>query len=491
MQENKIEFSKGIVKQAGYPEVSCKIIKAEINRKDEMKDKPLYVVESIPLKAGLYVVTPSISEALSRVERKTIGIMNEQGELLVPMNNSSIISLNDKYVACNAYDSTRSLKVDPLNFQQNINTSQEIKEKMKASANTEITFKCDNFNAKYDLYEISADNKFNKIFEGASYVAISNDTVYAHTNEVMDEVFVYGKQEIKDTAPSLPENKFEKSPIGGARIIDDENKFEMPVAAFATVQDKPLDTLETTPNFTEVKPGAPTLIEDEETKLETEPVPAKPETPQTKNVGSFIAVEDNSLAIEKDNSFTAVEEKVPEVVKESTFTAVKEKIPEVVNESTFTAVKEKVPEVAKESVFTAVADKTPEVAKESASTAVEDKTVFSPANESKEKVSDMADIAGLVSAVKGKIENSTQKIKEQEQAINRKDKEIENLKEELKKLEEENNQQTKRVEVLIKENQDLSSRTAKLEETVEGVYSAFSGLIDTPDETPNYLRKVA
>ena len=443
MQENKIEFSKGIVKQAGYPEVSCKIIKAEINRKDEMKDKPLYVVESIPLKAGLYVVTPSISEALSRVERKTIGIMNEQGELLVPMNNSSIISLNDKYVACNAYDSTRSLKVDPLNFQQNINTSQEIKEKMKASANTEITFKCDNFNAKYDLYEISADNKFNKIFEGASYVAISNDTVYAHTNEVMDEVFVYGKQEIKDTAPSLPENKFEKSPIGGARIIDDENKFEMPVAAFATVQDKPLDTLETTPNFTEVKPGAPTLIEDEETKLETEPVPAKPEIPQTKNVGSFIAVEDNSLAIEKDNSFTAVEEKVPEVVKESTFTA------------------------------------------------VEDKTVFSPANESKEKVSDMADIAGLVSAVKGKIENSTQKIKEQEQAINRKDEEIKGLKEKLNKLEEENNQQTKRVEVLIKENQNLSSRTEELEKTVEGVYSAFSGLIDTPDETTNYLRKVA
>ena len=467
MQENKIEFSKGIVKQAGYPEVTCKIIKAGVNRKDNISDKPLYVAENINLKEGLYAVTPSISEALGRVERKSLGIMNEQGEPLIPMNNSSIILINDKYVACNKYDSERELKIDPTKFQENINVSQQIKTKIKSLVSNDLQFKCDNFNAKYDLYEISEDNKFNKVFENASYIAVHDDVVYAHTNDVMDDTMEFGDKKIeKDTT------QYESLPISTARIIDDEPVVKMPVAAFATVQDKPLDSLEVTNDFTEVKPGAPSLIGEPETNTKEKEEP-------------------NTMEIQNENNITSsiVEtEKPKEEINKTDETNTKE-----IEINTAKEIEAPKPEKQIEPSFTL--EKSNE------------KTIFDN-NDNKDQQqssSDLADIAGLVSAVKNRINVSSQKIEEQEEALSSKNKEIEELKQKLESLEkdqiekemqikslnEQNKEQMDKIEMLTTQNNSLTSKTQKLERTVEEVYTAFSGLIDNQEETVNYFRKVA
>ena len=98
-----VEYADGVVKgtvsQAGYEDEICTFIKPDINRKDSFSDKPLYILDDKNISDNMYAVTPNVTEALNRVTRKSIGVMNDNGELLVQLINSDVIKINDRYIA--------------------------------------------------------------------------------------------------------------------------------------------------------------------------------------------------------------------------------------------------------------------------------------------------------------------------------------------------------------------------------------------------------
>ena len=97
--DNKVSIVKGTVSQAGYEDEICTFIKPDINRKDSFSDKPLYILDDKNISDNMYAVTPNVTEALNRVTRKSIGVMNDNGELLVQLINSDVIKINDRYIA--------------------------------------------------------------------------------------------------------------------------------------------------------------------------------------------------------------------------------------------------------------------------------------------------------------------------------------------------------------------------------------------------------
>ena len=392
MKESKIEYANGIIKQKGYPEEKCRFVKANINRKDEFADRPLYVLPNINIKEDIVAVTPSVLEALGREERKTIGIINDNGDVLVPMNNTSIIIVNNKYIACNQYNPNN--KMDPTKFQETITSSQEIKDKMRTLV-PDIEFKCDNYNSKYDLYEIEEDNTLEKVFEGASYIATSNETVYVHTNDPIEETVVFGekKEEIK-----MDTNIYEQAPISSTKIITDEPQIQMPVSTFA-VNSHNFDNLDVTGTYPQIKPGAPDLIEKSE---ETAPYEEEPADTKTNDIKINDTKENNTVepvvSVDYDKQVEPTFEKPTPTEMEIAAKTVVE--PET---------KEKITEA-------------------------ENPFKVTPG----EKSSQLADITGLVSAVKNKFTNNEKEIAKKEEEINSKEEEIAKLQARNKELEEAN-----------------------------------------------------
>lgn len=110
--DNKISIAKGKVSQAGYDDAICTFIKADINRKDSFSDKPMYILEDRTISDNMYAVTPSVTEALNRSTRKSIGVMNDEGELIIPIINSDVIKIGEKYVAVKTSSSMEELEND-------------------------------------------------------------------------------------------------------------------------------------------------------------------------------------------------------------------------------------------------------------------------------------------------------------------------------------------------------------------------------------------
>lgn len=236
---NKVSIVKGTVSQTGYEQAICTFIKADINRKDSFSDKPMYILEDRTISDNMYAVTPSVTEALNRSPRKSVGIMNDEGELIIPIINSDVIKIGDKYVAVKTSSSMEELenaKSEPTKVQENAELSQQIKNKI-IETDSNVRFVCDDYYGTYDLYEIK-DNYLNRICDNVSYIAINGETVYAQTNNVNDETVVINKK-------------------------IEEPVTTMPIELHTNVTDTELDNLEVPVNMEEVKDGAPELVSEE------------------------------------------------------------------------------------------------------------------------------------------------------------------------------------------------------------------------------------
>ena len=492
LEDKKIKIGKGKVtlSGSGQPETFVNLIKANINRKDPMSDKLLYIVENIKLSDGLYAVTPKVSVAVGWVEASDIGIMREDGELLAPMIYSDIKVINEKFIACNTASSSQEVetKKDELTkVQENAQISQDIKASMKEEVGEELNFVCDDFYAKYDVYEVEDKKDFKRVFADASFIALNKDTLYVHTNNKEDETISFGKEKVQTNV----EKKTLRTPI----IINDEQvhlpqddipgkKLEMPVEPFATLDGKVLDSLGDTSKLEPIKPGAPALINEEETEEE-------------------IKTDENTIktispsSVEINNTEKEVEENKTEEPKSETIKPVEQEeiktVPEIVS-----SIKTDIP-------------------------------VSKPKQEEIRRPSgNMPDIAAIISAVQGKINHQEDAIEEKDKELEKQQNEIDKQELELKKKQDElldkereidslrnrieqltkvkdtqastieiltdkNKLQAEKMGILQTENVNLRSENDSLHNTIDQVTTAFSGFLNEEEEISNEhsLRRVA
>ena len=116
--------------------------------------KTLYLIEDVEIGNNMYVVTPNVSEAIKRAERNTIGIINDNGNIEVPMVNCDVISINDTYVAVGTKKEKESNPED----------IQKIKEKIERNLSSGIDFIIIDDKIEYDVYKVE-EGKLNLVFD--------------------------------------------------------------------------------------------------------------------------------------------------------------------------------------------------------------------------------------------------------------------------------------------------------------------------------------
>lgn len=442
--DNKISIAKGKVSQAGYDDAICTFIKADLNRKDSFSDKPLYILDDIVISDNMYAVTPSVTEALNRSTRKSIGVMNDEGELIVPIINSDIVKVNEKYVAVKTSSSIQemeTMKSDPNKVQQNAQISTQIKN-IILDADPSARFICDDYYGTYDLYEIN-NNNLNRVCEGVSYIAISGNNIYAQTNNINDEVQMFGK------------------------TVEDPN-VTMPVGILADVTEKTFDKLDVQEDA-EIKDGAPELVN--EVVSENEQIPQiKGENFKIDEVQSDLTEIKNE--IELNNSSEQNEIEKPFNIEEKENVEVEDKKDEIKfaddeNKDEFRLRRERIVK--------------------------EDKPVGNlntVVNAVKEKMNRLQD----------ELTEKDQSLEDKEQEIDKKDKQLEELNKQLKEARkqlEENNEKMKAMEKEVEEKEskiitmeskieEKDSKIAQYQKTMGEIYSEFSEMLDNSDEKKYY-----
>lgn len=428
--DNKINLVKGKVSQAGYEEAICTFIKADQNRKDSFSDKPLYVLDDKNISDNMYVVTPSVTEALNRVPRKSIGIMSTNGELLIQPINSDVIKVTDKYIAIktsSSMEEMETVKSDPTKVQENAEVSQKIKNKV-LDVNQNARFVCDDYYGKFDLYELK-ENSLNRVCDNVSYIAVDGDVVYAQTTNIDEDVQILNKE------------------------ISEPN-VSMPVGVLAEVTDKQLDNLEVS-EMPEVKEGAPDLVADEvkgenfdisEIQNELSGINNDIEPPTfdfniEEPTISKINSEDEKTEVtlekeEKENVFKQPVEK-PKAHKEEINVKPEGDINELVS-----AVREKFTQNKEELIE------------------LQDKVT-----EKDSKIKNMTD----------ELEEKSKKIEELEKALKEKESNIKNMQENIDDMKVELDEKDSKIE-------SLNKKAEKYQETMGNIYSEFSKMLDDSTE---------
>ena len=434
--DNKIKIVKGKVSQAGYEDAICTFIKASENRNDSFSDKPLYIVEDLKISDGIYAVTPNVTEALGRAPRKTIGVMNDGGELLVPIINSDIVTINNNYIAIKTTSSMQELEIaksDPTKVQENAEIGQGIKNKILES-DSNARFICDDYYGTYDVYEIK-DNNLIKACTDVSYIAIDSETIYAQTNNLGDDVQIFGK-----------------------RV--EEPRVTMPVGALADVTDKPLDNLGELPEMPAELPGAPELKEEisegsfdiDEMQKELANFESEVEVPEAKQ-------EPEESKVEID---TKVEDE-PEI---------KEEIEEERTVFTDSSIKSEIKDKKEDYKF----ERTEKNDINSLVSAVKARM-----EEHEEEIKKLQDENAEKESA---LEDKDGQIKELQDKNSKKDDEIAELKAMLDEAKEELKDKNNEIE-------SLNRKADKYQETMSTIYNEFAGMLDNDDSFGRGYSKVA
>ena len=351
-----------------------------------MKLKPRLTTKlfgDIEIADGIYAVTPNVTEALNRVPRKTIGVMNENGELLIPIINSDIVKINDNYIAVKKTSSMEELEIaksDPTKVQENALVSQQIKNKV-LELNPNARFVCDDYYGTYDVYEIKGKSLV-ITYNNANYVATNNDSIYIQSNKIDDEVRVIEKKQ-------------------------EEPDVSMPIGALADVNDMPLDNLGELPEMPEELPGAPALTEGDNFKIE--------------DVATDLNSFENNIEMPYQEEVKPVEETTESEEVKPTELTLEEPVEEKVEETT-----EKIVEAPDEQ----------EYKEEEKETVFKEKYKPEMKYESRENVEN-TNINEIVNAVKTKIEENKEIIEKLRKGNNKKDEELKTKTEEIKEKDEE------------------------------------------------------
>ena len=430
-----IKFTEGLVRQAGYEDDKCKFTRLE-------DGKTLYLIEDVEIGNNMYVVTPNVSEAIKRAERNTIGIINDNGNIEVPMVNCDVISINDTYVAVGTKKEKESNPED----------IQKIKEKIERNLSSGIDFIIIDDKIEYDVYKVE-DGKLNLVFENASIVLENDGSLFVHTDNKDDELVTIFEKENKET-----------------NTID-EQRPQMPVENFAKVNEKMVDSLQIS-DMEEQKEGAPELKEEAvdneiETVNEIKPVEENKSEHFSFSDINTINPEISQIEIEKESEVEEKEESNPELEMTNYDNRL-----EMSDYDDRLEIENQMADIT--SLINAGRDKVKELSyeRESYKKEIEDlkakiSTLEKENNEINDTVLKQKGLIDELNGVKAKLVDKNQRL------IN-----------ENKKLSSENHE-------LLSENESLKKNVSSLEESMKDVYGAIYDAFSDIREPEKEYRKVA
>ena len=153
-----MEILKGQVRDPGYPDCECTYAKMD-------NGQLYYFIKDGELSNQNIIVTTILKEAIGHTPYTSLGLINSNGDVLIPFENKAITKLDDNLLLVEKNTATTQSVVDAINAKSDpfsatnlVNTANAIKEQMKSVMGYSAEFVFDNQFSEAALYNIQGQN---------------------------------------------------------------------------------------------------------------------------------------------------------------------------------------------------------------------------------------------------------------------------------------------------------------------------------------------
>lgn len=183
-----MEILKGKVQDPGFPDTEVTYLKTD-------DGKTYFFIENGTLKNGNIISTPILKEGIGHAPYTSLGLIDKDGNVLIPFENKNIKALSDDLLLVEkAKPTTQSVvdaaskQTDPLSAAELIQTSDTIKSQMKSVMGSNSSYVFDNQFSEAALFTASGVNLANNYF---SFIGLSNGAYYMSQNVVGSPISKY------------------------------------------------------------------------------------------------------------------------------------------------------------------------------------------------------------------------------------------------------------------------------------------------------------
>ena len=194
-----MEILKGQVRDPGYPDCECTYAKMN-------NGQLYYFIKDGELSNQNIIVTTILKEAIGHTPYTSLGLINSNGDVLIPFENKAITKLDDNLLLVEKNAATTQSVIDAVNAKSDpfsatnlVNTANAIKEQMKSVMGYSAEFVFDNQFSEAALYNIQGQN-----IGGAYFSFIGRDdfgNYYMSSNVLNSQIVKYDPSLVQNQAP--------------------------------------------------------------------------------------------------------------------------------------------------------------------------------------------------------------------------------------------------------------------------------------------------
>ena len=194
-----MEILKGQVRDPGYPDCECTYAKMD-------NGQLYYFIKDGELSNQNIIVTTILKEAIGHTPYTSLGLINSNGDVLIPFENKAITKLDDNLLLVEKNAATTQSVIDAINAKSDpfsatnlVNTANAIKEQMKSVMGYSAEFVFDNQFSEAALYNIQGQN-----IGGAYFSFIGRDdfgNYYMSSNILNSQIVKYDPSLVQNQAP--------------------------------------------------------------------------------------------------------------------------------------------------------------------------------------------------------------------------------------------------------------------------------------------------
>ena len=211
MQEEKqVKFEKGKVSEYnGQQDIYCDFVTVTEGSKQDV----YYLLNDKKLDNGFYIASTVLKEAIDpQILRTHLGVINQKGDIIIPFENKSIKTIEDKYLlVVRSEAKTKSVldaiasRNDPLSAEKMVNANASIKDKLNRIMNGQG----DEVNGKFILNDLLSEGTVytldgKNIFDNQyySFIGMTDDSFYCSTNVPESSVAQFPRTDLFAVKPS-------------------------------------------------------------------------------------------------------------------------------------------------------------------------------------------------------------------------------------------------------------------------------------------------
>lgn len=192
-----MEILKGMVKDAGYPDVECTYAKVDDNTL-------YYFIKDGELPNGNYIASNILKEAIEHAPFTSLGIIDKDGNILVPFENKVIKRVKDDLLLVEKNIPTSESVLNAIELRNDESKAQALAEESKKIKNqvTEVmgmngTIVFDDHFSEATLYTMDGINVAGGYY---SYIAELDSNYYFATNVVGEQIITFNPSMLEEIA---------------------------------------------------------------------------------------------------------------------------------------------------------------------------------------------------------------------------------------------------------------------------------------------------